>query len=90
MRSYEFSDQLKKILAKLFKKDKKRYEILLKKVEEILVCEDIEHYKNLRKPLQHLKRVHIDTHFVLTFEYNKVDDSITFYDFDHHDVIYKQ
>jgi len=26
----------------------------------------------------------------LTFEYNKADDFVTFYDFDHHDNIYKK
>lgn len=88
MRKYEFSDPLKKLLVKHFKKDKARYEAIFKKVEEILTCEDVEHYKNLRKPLQHLKRVHIDTSFVLTFRHDKTEDVVYFYDFDHHDYIY--
>ena len=73
----------------LFKKDKKRYVILLKKMEEILSCDDVTHYKNLRAPLQHLKRIHIDSHFVLVFRFDESTDSILFYDFDHHDNIYK-
>ncbi len=90
MRNYELSDHLKKVLAKLLKKDKVKYESIFKKVEEILTCEDVEHYKNLRKPLQEFKRVHIDTNFVLTFEYDKTTDEVIFYDFDHHDNIYKK
>ncbi|OIO64974.1 hypothetical protein AUJ68_04355 [Candidatus Woesearchaeota archaeon CG1_02_57_44] len=90
MPSIEFSDSLKKTVAKLCKRDKARYDALLRKIEEIIACEDLEHYKNLRKPLQHLKRVHIDTHFVLTFRYEKAEDKITFYDFAHHDDIYRR
>lgn len=63
--------------------------ILLKKMEEILSCDDVTHYKNLRAPLRHLKRVHIDSHFVLVFRYDESADSILFYDLDHHDNIYK-
>lgn len=90
MRKFEFSDTLKKLLPKLYKKDHHKYEILMKKVEEIISCEDVEHYKNLRKPLQHVKRVHIDTHFVLVFKYEKNGDQILFYDFDHHENIYRK
>ena len=89
-RKQSFSDTLKKSLSKLYKKDRTRYEAILKKVEEILTCEDIDHYKNLRKPLQHLKRVHIDTSFVLTFRYEKREDTVHFYDCDHHDHIYRK
>ncbi len=88
MRKFRVEPSLEKILEKLAKRDKKRYEILMKKVEEILSCEDPNHYKNLRVPLQHLKRVHIDSHFVLTFRYIPSEDLIVFYDFDHHDNIY--
>ena len=86
---FDVSDNLKKILSKLYKKDRFRYEILMKKVQEIISCDDLEHYKNLRKPLQHLKRVHIDGHFVLTFKHNKSEDVVLFIDFDHPDYIYR-
>jgi len=46
---------LDKILAKLEKKDKTRYEQIIKKIEEIKNSDDVDHYKNLRSPLQHLK-----------------------------------
>lgn len=38
--------------------------------------------------MKYLKRVHIDTHFVLTFNVNKEKNFILFVDFDHHDNIY--
>ncbi|MBD3261908.1 MAG: hypothetical protein GF334_09630 [Candidatus Altiarchaeales archaeon] len=79
---------LKRILRKLYKKDRTGYNQVMEKMNEILTCEKIEHYKNLRKPLQHLKRVQIGS-FVLTFRYDKKEDKITFYDYDHHDKIYK-
>jgi YafQ family addiction module toxin component len=89
MRKYSSEEQFKKKMRILFKKDKKRYMILLKKMEELLSCDDVTHYKNLRAPLQHLKRVHIDSHFVLVFRSDESTDSILFYDLDHHDNIYK-
>ncbi|MCX6664573.1 MAG: addiction module toxin RelE [Euryarchaeota archaeon] len=88
MREYFIDEHLHKILVKLFKKDRHRYTILMKKMEEILISVDVEHYKNLHKPLQHLKSVHINTHFVLVFKYDKKRDVVLFYDFDHHDSIY--
>ncbi len=90
MRDYYFEEKLKKKLSIVLKKDSRRYEILVKKIEEIIVSDNIDHYKNLRKPLQNFKRIHIDAHFVLVFKYEKNEDVIYFYDFDHHDKIYKK
>lgn len=86
MYSLSIRPELDDELAKLAKKDKKRYEIILKKVEEIL--QNPQHYKNLRAPLQHWKRVHIDKHFVLTFSVDEDTKTVTLEDFDHHDNIY--
>ena len=58
MYSYKYSEKLKSILEKLYKKETLTYERVLKKVEEV-INSDPEHYKNLRFPLQHLKRVQI-------------------------------
>lgn len=88
MRDFSIEDQLKKIISKLLKKDKDTYTALINKIEEILSCADVNHYKNLRAPLQHLKRVHIKGPFVLTFKYLPAEDKVVFYDFDHHDNIY--
>ena len=87
MLPYNYSELLRKILKKLFKKDKSTYERVLKKIKEVSSSGDIEHYKNLKKPLQHLKRVQIGEK-VLVFKYDKTNQLISFEDFDHHDKIY--
>ncbi len=89
MREFSVEDKLKRILEKLSKKEPSKYNAIMDKMQEILTCEDVNHYKNLRKPLQHLKRVHVDSSFVLTFRYIKSENKVVFYDFDHHDNIYK-
>lgn len=88
--NYGFAEKLRVKIKKLEKKDKKRIEILYKKIKQIINYkeEDIEHFKNLRHELSNLKRVHIDSSFVLTFEYFKKEKFIKFIDFDHHDKIY--
>ncbi|QQG38681.1 MAG: type II toxin-antitoxin system RelE/ParE family toxin [Candidatus Woesearchaeota archaeon] len=85
MREHEYSDHLKRILNKLYKKDRPRYEEVMKKIEEILKSQNPDHYKNLRYDMKDSKRVHIG-HFVLVFRV--VGDKIYFDDFDHHDNIY--
>ena len=88
-RRYKTSKNFDKVLSKLRFKDKQLYESLLKKMNEILNNENIEHYKNLKYVLKEYKRVHIG-HFVLIFKYLKAEDLILFDDFDHHNVIYKK
>ncbi|MBI4981228.1 addiction module toxin RelE [Candidatus Woesearchaeota archaeon] len=90
MFDYELTEELKAIIKKLNQKDRKKSLIIAKKVEEIISndLKSIDRYKNLRSPLQHLKRVHIDQHFVLTFQVNKEKNFILFVDFDHHDNVY--
>ena len=90
MCNYFFEEILRKKLSIVFKKDPRRYKILMNKIEKIINSDNLDHYKNLRKPLQDFKSVHIDTHFVLIFKYVKKEDAIYFYDFDHHDKIYKK
>ena len=89
MHKFEIEEKLRQILKKLFKKDKKRYEIIWKKITEIINNPNIEHYKNLKFPMNEFKRVHIDKSFVLVFKYCKIEDKLSFYDLDHHDKIYK-
>lgn len=88
MYTLEIRDFLKKKLEKLAKKNSKQAEIIVKKSEEIII--DPQHYKNLHKPLQHLKRVHIDKHFVLTFSVDENTKTVTLEDYDHHDNIYNK
>ena len=88
MYPYENKPLFKKILKKLFKKDKITYERIMKKIQEIINSEDIEHYKNLRHDLKNFKRVQIGEK-VLVFKYDKKNNLISFEDFDHHDKIYR-
>ncbi len=90
MFDFDLSDELKLVLRKLSQKDRKKVEIINKKIKEIINSDhqSIDHYKNLRHDMKHLKRVHIDKHFVLTFSVNKEKNFILFVDFDHHDNIY--
>jgi len=87
-RQYKTSKNFDRILDKLSKKDKQLYENLLKKMNEILNTNDVEHYKNLRYSLKDFKRVHVGS-FVIIFRYDKQNEIILFTDFDHHDNIYK-
>ena len=87
---YEIKLNLKKILKKLSKKDKASYEQVIKKIQEIINSENIEHYKNLRYSLKEFKRVRIKGPFILIFQYLESEGKIVFYDFDHHDEVYKK
>jgi YafQ family addiction module toxin component len=87
MYSFEVKDQVDKLFYKLGKKNPKQLEIIYKKILEVI--ENPQHYKNLRSPMQHLKRVHIDNSFVLVFSVNENLKKVTFEEFDHHDRIYK-
>lgn len=92
MFDFNLSDELKFIIKKLNKKDKKKVEIINKKIKEIINSNEqsIQHYKNLRHDLKDYKRVHIDKSFVLAFKVNFSNNFILFVDFDHHDKIYKK
>ena len=87
MYKLEIRPSLQKKLEKLAKKNSKQAEIIVKKSEEITL--NPQHYKNLRAPLNHWKRVHIDKHFVLTFSVDEESKTVILEDYDHHDVIYR-
>jgi len=90
MREFELSLKLKRILKKLVKKDKLRYEATIKKIDEICSNQDIEHYKSLSYDMKEFKRVHVLSHFVLIFKFDKKTDTVKFEDLQHHDDIYKK
>ncbi|VVB60228.1 Uncharacterised protein [uncultured archaeon] len=79
-------DKLRDILKKLFKKDRKCYEICMKKIDEII--QNPEHYKPLRYDMKNIRRVHIMKSFVLLFEIRS--DSVVFLDLDNHDSAYRR
>lgn len=91
MLSYQIDSKLLKELRKIEKKDKKSYLNIINKIQEIINSneETILNYKNLKKPLQYLKRVHINTQFILLFSYNSNTKTIIFESYKHHDDAYK-
>ena len=58
-----------------------------RKVQEIL--DDPCRFKPLRTPLQNRRRVHVGGSFVLIYEINEEEKTVTLLDFDHHENIYK-
>ena len=84
MYDYMLRPSLEKIFSKL---DTTELEIILKKINQ--VREDPHRYKNLRAPLQHLKRVHIKP-FVLVFSVVEAKKLVIFENYKHHDDIYKR
>jgi len=88
MHEFEIKPELHKKLTKSHKKDRKTYEAVMKKIEEIINSNDIEHYKNLRYDMKESKRVHIG-HFVLIFSFDKQKKFVSFEDYEHHDKVYK-
>ena len=77
-----FSEEIIKTLKKLKKTNKKQYDIIKLKTEEII--KDPHRYKNLRAPKNHLKRVHIDNHSVLVFSINEEEKTVILEDYNHH------
>jgi YafQ family addiction module toxin component len=82
----EISEELSKKLKKLKKKSIVQYDAILKKAQEIQM--DPHRFKNLSYPLNNLKRVHIDKHFVLVFSIDEETKTVILVDYDHHDNIY--
>lgn len=87
MFDFSFSKKLKEKFKKIKKKDLKLLQAIQKKILQIVNSdlESINHFKNLKKPLNYLKRVHVGS-FVLTFHVK--DNLIIFEDFVHHDKAY--
>ena len=88
MYKISIESKLKRILRKLYKKNRKRYEITLKKIDEIVKIPH--HYKPLSYDLKSIRRVHIEGSFVLVFKIVEEDKIVKFLDLDHHDRIYKK
>ena len=90
MFDFALSDELKLKIKKLIQKDRRKVEILNKKIKEIIANDSstIQRYKNLRYGLKGYQRVHIDKYFVLTFKVNASRHFILFVDFSHHDTAY--
>jgi YafQ family addiction module toxin component len=87
MYSYELRKNVEKDFFNLAKKNPAFFLAIEKKIGEI--TRNPHHYKNLRRPLQHLKRVHVRKSFVLVFSIDEKKKAIIFERFAHHDKIYK-
>jgi len=85
---FEISNKLRETLDKLANKDNALAIAVRKKIDQIINfdIDSIQHFKNLRGKMSHLKRVQVGS-FVLTFRLE--GNVIIFEDFDHHDTIYK-
>ncbi len=81
----EVSEQLDKIFAKLSKKDRLQFEILSRKIKEIL--ENPQVGKPLTANMVGQRRVHI-RNFVLTYEVLENEKIVRLLDYDHHDKVY--
>lgn len=82
----QIKPELRKVFSKLEKRNPKQLRIIFRKVDEIL--ENPHRYKNLRRPLNSWKRIHIDRNFVLTFSIDEINKKVILEDYDHHDRIY--
>ncbi|MFW6014520.1 MAG: addiction module toxin RelE [Nanoarchaeota archaeon] len=84
MRGYKHSILFAKKLRKL-----KGQELInvMKKIDEILTCENIDHYKNLKYDLKKYKRVHVNDSYVILFFGEGI---VYFVDYEHHDKVYKK
>lgn len=86
MYDHAIRDNIEKLFHKLHKKNRLLLIIIDKKLTEIRL--NPYHYKPLRKPMQHLRRVHIGKSFVLVYSINEKTKTIIIEDFAHHDEAY--
>ena len=86
---YSLSDSLKVKMRAISKKNPKLAEAVYKKILQIVALdeESIDHFKNLKAPLNDLKRVHLGS-FALKFRVYKEQNFILFDRLDHHDDAY--
>jgi YafQ family addiction module toxin component len=86
MYSLEVRESVDRTFSKLAKKNPKQMRIIDKKIKQVL--ETPLHFKPLRAPMQHLRRVHIDKSFVLTYSVDEQNEVVIIEDYDHHDNVY--
>jgi len=88
MYSLEFKPACEKIIKKLCRKNKTLEKALKKKINQILMNPD--HYKQLKYDLTGERRVNILSSFVLKYEVDDKNKTVTLIEFDHHDQAYKR
>ena len=82
----QISDRLDRIFSKLSKKDKFQFEIISKKIKQILDNPFVG--KPLTANMAGKRRVHVRS-FVLTYEILEKERVVMLLDYDHHDNIYR-
>ena len=85
MREYEIKPYLQKVLNKLSKKDKLQFEILTRKIKEIL--ENPQIGEPLKGNMAGQKSVHV-RNFCLIYEILENEKAVKLLDYDHHDNVY--
>ncbi len=86
MYSLEVVEKVDKTFRKLQKKDSVQFEVLSRKISEIL--ENPQQFKPLKSPMQHMRRVHVGS-FVLVYDIDEARRVITIRRYEHHDTVYK-
>lgn len=87
MYTLEIRPHLDALFKKMSKKNQTRLEKIHKKVQQIL--ENPQHFKPLHAPMQGLRRVHVDSSFVLTYSTDEKRKTVILEDVDHHDTVYR-
>ena len=90
MFTYSISDELKKKLQKIIKKDRILARNFSRKLKEVISRDEktIHFYKNLKSPLNDYKRIHLTDNYVLLFEVIK--NHIIFLEIKHRDEVYRK
>ena len=78
---------LERILKKLYKKNRKLYDVAVKRIEQIV--DTPWHFKPLRHNFGGLRRIHLESSFVLIFQIDEKSKTVVFLDLDHHDKVYR-
>ena len=89
MQVYELKRKkgLDKIFEKLAKKDIIALEAIQKKTKQII--QDSYRFKPLSNKMKFIRRVHIKSHFVITYQILEQEKIVELLDYAHHDKIYK-
>ena len=87
MYKLQVPEYLDKLFSKLSKKDKVQFEILSKKIKQIL--ENPYRFKPLTANMVGIRRAHI-RHYVLIYEIVEKDKTVRLLDYEHHDKVYKR
>ena len=92
MFEFDFSEDFRRILGKLSKKDPIIAKAITRKVKEIICRDDksVMAYKTLRYDFKNLKRAHITEWLVITFEVQLEKNLVLFVNIASRDEVYKR